>query len=166
MKRIGFAVLAAAGVVAAALIVASAFAATDLLTARRTDDGYQIVEWNWTAAAEGSAQARTTNAVDGMLYRAFWEPCENTATMLAGGQAATITVTEYRTNGTWSDVGSDLAGGALTHNTDTLKTIAIWPTSVLPVTSPIQLDLSGATKTGGGGASGKLTLVISNHPSK
>lgn len=154
-----------AGIVAAGVTVHS-FAATDSLTPFRTEDGYQVVEWYWTADGSGAGQARTEKPLNGLLFRAFWEPCETAANRLAGGQSAAITVKERRSNGAWSALGIDLAGGAIAHNTDTLKTIAVFPASVVPVSGPIQLDLTGATKTGGGGASGKLTLVISNGLAK
>jgi len=124
--------------------------------------GYQVIDWEWAASATGTASVLTERPVYGILYSAVMEkdlsdPVANTFT---------VTVKPWFENGTWSGLGSDSAGGLITHTTSTLKQVDFWPTASRPVSSKLQLDLTGGLDAGGGGAKGRLVLVVAPVPSK
>jgi len=157
MKRI---IAGSVAFVATLLIVSiSPIFATDIIEIEEVNDTGYVLRWNFTADNSGVATARTDRPMVGMLYRAYIEP--HATNPIAN--TMTISVQEEIAYGQTSNtLTDDLAGGTLTHNTDTMKAIEFWPSDSIPVASNLYLSNTGALNAGSTGAQGILYLIISN----
>ena len=150
-------------VVSALLVFSWGFGwAQDLVRPGDQHAGATLVTWNYTADATGAASARIAPNVCGKLELVHHIP-DSTAPASGGTWQLTMNrgfgyepqwySTDLFTCEAWP---SGIGGGPTT------ATLEVWDynTATLTVGSHLKLSLTGATKAGGGGASGRWVLVF------
>jgi len=138
---------------------ASVAFAVDVLGVQRTPWGWPYIVWEWHADGSGAATGLTDEIVNGMAYRAWYEPAASNSTAetyaVTGNEAWEIT-RDLLTYGS-SDIFS---GACASDNTTTLTAETLWPTHTIPVGSRIRLNVSSATAN----SYGRFVLVFAPWP--
>lgn len=138
--------------------------ATDA-TVQTTTDGHQTVYWQFTGSATGTDTVHVPAQLHGLIDAAYFvsdatDVINNTATI-------TVSVKEIISVGGTDTLidGTDIAGGHCT-TSGPPKAVHLWPTYTIPVSSEVQLELSGAKTIAGAPAKGTFVMTLTPYAAK
>jgi hypothetical protein len=129
-----------------------------------TNEGATTVYWPFTGSASGTDNVRIPYQLHGMLDAAFFV---NSTTAVIANTATVLVKEVISYAGTDTLINTDISGGNIKALPGAMpKAVHLWPTYTYPISSEIQLELSGALTAGGAPASGTFILTLIPNAAK